>query len=187
MNMKNLIQQLTDLETNQKLNESLEECGDQTQTPQTEHPVSVNITAAGKSHVNDLLGMMKNAGLENAEEVGDETVMPMRHDIEKFRSAVDVTPGEDEMNTAPEFTGDIELEKPALESNDEYEEEHFANAYSDDEDEEEYQDTAYMTKDIAGGINREKDAYPSAQPGDNAMKADIRKKLETRLKEMMKR
>ena len=56
-----------------------------------------------------------------------------------------------------------------------------------DENEEEYQDTAYMTKDIAGGINREKDAYPSAQPGDNAMKADIRKKLETRLKEMMKR
>ena len=33
----------------------------------------------------------------------------------------------------------------------------------------EYQDHKYMTKDLSGGINREKKAYAKAQDGDNAM------------------
>ena len=39
----------------------------------------------------------------------------------------------------------------------------------DNEPDEEYQDTNYMTKDISGGLNREKKAYAKAQDGDNAM------------------
>lgn len=39
----------------------------------------------------------------------------------------------------------------------------------DNEPDEEYQDTEYMTKDLAGGINRSKKMYKAAQPGDNAM------------------
>jgi hypothetical protein len=39
----------------------------------------------------------------------------------------------------------------------------------DNEPDEEYQDTNYMTKDLAGGLNREKKSYKAAQSGDNAM------------------
>ena len=39
----------------------------------------------------------------------------------------------------------------------------------DNSPDEEYKDTQYMTKDLAGGINREKGQYKAAQPGDNAM------------------
>ena len=37
------------------------------------------------------------------------------------------------------------------------------------EPEAEYQDHKYMTKDLSGGLNREKKAYAKAQDGDNAM------------------
>ena len=37
------------------------------------------------------------------------------------------------------------------------------------EPEEEYSDMKTMTKDLSGGINREKKAYAKAQDGDNAM------------------
>lgn len=40
--------------------------------------------------------------------------------------------------------------------------------YSNEPDAE-YKDTAYMTKDLSGGINREKGAYAAAAPGDNPM------------------
>lgn len=39
----------------------------------------------------------------------------------------------------------------------------------DNEPDPEYQDHKYMTKDLSGGINREKKAYKAAQRGDNAM------------------
>jgi hypothetical protein len=37
------------------------------------------------------------------------------------------------------------------------------------EPDEEYQDTNFMTKDLAGGLNREKGAYADAEDGDNPM------------------
>ena len=39
----------------------------------------------------------------------------------------------------------------------------------DNSPDEEYKDHQYMTKDLSGGINREKKQYKAAQPGDNAM------------------
>ena len=39
----------------------------------------------------------------------------------------------------------------------------------ENEPEEEYQDSKFMTKDISGGLNREKKQYAKAQDGDNAM------------------
>ena len=39
----------------------------------------------------------------------------------------------------------------------------------DNSPEEDYKDHNYMTKDLSGGINREKKAYAAAQDGDNAM------------------
>jgi hypothetical protein len=42
----------------------------------------------------------------------------------------------------------------------------------DNEPNPDYQDHKYMTKDLSGGLNREKKAYAKAQDGDNAMAVD---------------
>jgi len=53
-------------------------------------PVSMNVSlnARGKDHVADLIDMMKNAGLKDAEPVSPE-MMPMRRDMERLRDIVD--------------------------------------------------------------------------------------------------
>ena len=174
MNMKDMIQRMTEIEDTKKdqLNESIIECGDMPPAPMEMdrgNPVSINVSmnASGKDHVEDLLNMMKKAGLGGAEEV-KPTGMPMRHDMEKFRGMVD-GPGMDMddidmslMKDKPKMLpkpGD----KPAIAMDSEEIEEY------DNEPEEDYKDTEYMTKDLSGGINREKKAYKAAQRGDNAM------------------
>ena len=42
----------------------------------------------------------------------------------------------------------------------------------ENEPDEEYKDHEYMTKDLSGGINREKNSYKAAQRGDNAMNVE---------------
>jgi len=64
-------------------------------------PVQVNVTmnATGADNVADLINIMKNAGV-TASPVSSVDVNPMRHDIEKFRSAVDddpAIPGKDDV------------------------------------------------------------------------------------------
>jgi len=52
------------------------------------------------------------------------------------------------------------------------------------EPEEEYRDHKFMTKDLSGGINRQKKQYKAAQPGDNAMAVEsIKKQLWAALQE----
>lgn len=53
-------------------------------------PVSMNVSlnATGKEHVEDLINMMKNAGMGGAKEVGAD-MMPMRVDMERLRDIVD--------------------------------------------------------------------------------------------------
>lgn len=52
------------------------------------------------------------------------------------------------------------------------------------EPDEDYRDHKFMTKDLSGGINREKKAYKAAQPGDNAMAVEsIKKQLWAALQE----
>ena len=53
----------------------------------------------------------------------------------------------------------------------------------DNSPEEEYADTKTMTKDLSGGINREKKAYAAAQDGDNPMAVDEAEELTKRIKE----
>jgi len=54
------------------------------------------------------------------------------------------------------------------------------------EPEEEYSDMKTMTKDLSGGINREKKAYAKAQDGDNAMAVEaIKAQLMAALAEKM--
>ena len=82
-----------------KLLESLDECGAMEDgmppmappMPRDDgDPVSMNVSlnARGKEHVADLIDMMKNAGLKDAEPVSQE-MMPMRTDIERLRDIVD--------------------------------------------------------------------------------------------------
>lgn len=147
MNMKDMIQRMTDLENSKKqeLTESrrIAECPpDQVAaTPMATQasegtPVSINVnmTASGKEHVDDLLSMMKSAGLGDAKPMSTD-MMPMRQDMDRLRAIVD----------EPEVEG------------------------YDNEPDEEYHDHEYMTHDLSGGINRRKKSYSDAEDGDNAM------------------
>jgi hypothetical protein len=53
----------------------------------------------------------------------------------------------------------------------------------DNSPEEEYTDTKTMTKDLSGGLNREKKAYAATQDGDNPMAVDETAELTSRIKE----
>lgn len=161
--MKDMIQRMTDLENQGKkpLNESrrIAECppaqvaDSPMATPATEGtPVSVNVnmTASGKEHVNDLLAMMKAAGLDNADQMKPD-MMPMRQDMERLRGIVD----EPEMEADSAYADSIDDEEDL----EEY----------DNEPNEEYRDHEYMTHDLSGGINKRKKAYADAERGDNAI------------------
>jgi len=138
------------------------------------NPVTMNVSlnASGKEHVEDLINMMKNAGMD-AKPVQPD-MMPMRMDMERLRDIVGEPDHEHE---------DLEMEEAPCEDCgetpcccDEQDE-----AY-DNEPDIDYKDQHYMTKDQAGGINREKKAYKKAQDGDNAMavetiKAELMKAL----------
>lgn len=165
MNMKEMIQKMTLLESEQTTTEcGMDEGGMMPPSmppmpPKDEgNPVTVNISmnASGKEHVSDLLDMMKNAGLGGAKEV-DPEMMPMRLDMERLRKAVD---GPDmEMEEAPcEECG----ESPCC--CDEETEEGY-----DNEPDEQYSDHTTMTQDLSGGINRKKRQYRPAADGDNPM------------------
>jgi hypothetical protein len=194
MNMKKLIQRMTDIENGKtKLNESsVAECGDMgmaAPAPAPENPgnpvtASITLNASGMEHVADLMRLLQQAGLEKAGPVAPAP-LPMRSDMERLRDkmaglegppsapkpqyfdADDVTGGGDDIHSKKE-PEDIRIKDGSLADDvrdSEIEE-------WDNEPEEEYQDHNYMLKDLAGGINREKRQYKAAQPGDNAMAAE---------------
>lgn len=104
------------------------------------NPVSMNVSlnASGKEHVQDLMDIVKNANLGDKPEASMDAG-PMRMDIEKFRDIVDGP--KPDMDMEPKMGGcgeDVD------------------EAEWDNAPDEEYKDTKYMTKDLAGGLNREK-------------------------------
>ena len=169
--IKKLIQAMDAIEAKPKksLNESaLAECGDMPPAPMTNpgNPVtmSISLNASGKEHVADLLGMLKNAGMQAAPPESDPS-MPMRLDIEKFRNVVDNGDQASPMAQAIEKSGMEEWEN---------------------EPDEEYSDHKLMTKDLSGGINRPKKMYKPAAKGDNPMAAEsIKDQLYKALSEKM--
>jgi hypothetical protein len=112
--------------------------------------MSVSLNASGMDHVADLMKLLKQAGLEQAGPAA-APIMPMRMDMERLRDIVDEPEMEADGAYGDSIADDLDLE--------EY----------DNEPNPEYQDHKYMTKDLSGGLNREKGAYAAAQPGDNAM------------------
>ena len=150
MNMKDMIQRMTDIESNKgkkQLKEStVAECGmpmsgapmEQQGNPVT---MSISLNASGKEHVADLINMMKNAGLQAAGPVAADT-MPMRMDMERLRGIVD----EPEMEEAEAGGFDRATTEPD-------------EAYSD-------LDAAIPNGD---DLHKKKKMYAKAQDGDNAM------------------
>jgi len=174
MNMKDMIQRMTDIEAEkQQLNENeagMPPMGAPMSAPAMDqgNPVTINVSmnASGKEHVADLLDMMKNAGLNDAEPVSAKTLSP-RLDMERLAGIMDdpKIPGKDDVE------GDKDLKQAHcndIENDDEPVEE-FANSPEGSAGDPEYKDHHHMTKDLSGGINRKKKQYKAAQPGDNAM------------------
>ena len=127
-----------------KESKELEECGPDMSMPRQEgNPVTMSVTlnASGEQHVQDLIRMMQLAGAKDAAPVASMHVGPVdKHD--------------DMVNMMRMVSDDQE----------ESVEEEWDNAPA-----EEYKDHKHMTKDLSGGLNREKKAYAKAQDGDNAM------------------
>ena len=187
--------------------------------------MNVNISAAGKDHVADLIDMMKNAGLGDAKPVDAKMLSP-RLDMERLRGIVDEPREGLDEDDNPEMMDKLQAiaDGPDGEEEllmrmdqgigdegmylrkiyDKVSNKMFSKGYGDLDDPEdfdkvhaevmqmfgikavplkdlqkqegydnepdpEYQDHEYMTKDLAGGLNREKKAYAKAQDGDNAM------------------
>ena len=141
-----------------KLLESLEECGMAPMgapAPMDRGtPVSMNVSlnASGKEHVEDLINMMKNAGMSAASQVKPDMMpaMSMRHDMDKFRDIVD---GPKMALPAPE---EMDME-------DDVEEEGY-----DNEPDEQY---GSVDDVIPSGddLHKAKKSYPKANGGDNPM------------------
>ena len=122
----------------------IEECGDNMMASQEMpmsseggHPVTVSVTASGKDNVNDLMDLIKLAG------GNPESDMPMSHDGHSHSSD-----GEMDM---------VAMRKAIMGADGEEDEvEEWSNSPDGSEPEEEYRDHEYMTRDLSGGINREK-------------------------------
>jgi hypothetical protein len=175
MNMKDMIQRMTDIEAEkQQLNENeagMPPMDAPMSAPAMDqgNPVTINVSmnASGKEHVADLLDMMKNAGLNDAEPVSAKTLSP-RMDMERLAGIMDdpKIPGKDEVpgdedTTDSSCNDDIDADDESVEE--------FANSPEGSAGDPEYKDHHHMTKDLSGGINRKKKQYKAAQPGDNAM------------------
>jgi len=121
--------------------------------PQREgSPVSMNISlnASGKENVDELMSLLKSAGL-------------------------DASPAMSMSMPAPARSMPMALAM----DNAEMEEEGLAN-----EPDEQYSDTEYMTKDLSGGINRQKKMHKPAAKGDNPMAVEsIKERLWAALNE----
>jgi len=120
------------------------------------NPVTMNISlnASGEKNVQDLINIMKNAGLSDAQPVSPE-MMPVRQDMERLRAIVG------EPDDQPDMEPSVGQEEIGM---DDEAEESYDNAPDP-----EYADHQMMTKDLSGGLNREKKMHKPAAGGDNAM------------------
>jgi len=129
------------------------------------NPVSMNVSlnASGKEHVADLLDMMKNAGLQQAEPVSAKMLSP-RMDMERLRDVVD----------GPAMELPMPKEEEEIEAEEGYE----------NEPEEEYGDIEDV---ITSGddLHKSKKGYKAAAGGDNPMsfEEEIKSRLMAALEE----
>jgi len=162
---------VNDMKTILESIQSVDECGmgeggmpmDMPSEPEDKMSMNVSLNARGDA-VEDLIKLMGGAIAPQDAPVSMPMPMPSAgpdtHDHEMG-----------DMKKMMKLASDADMEAPA---EDEPEMEDWDNS-----PEEEYSDTKTMTKDLSGGINREKKAYAKAQDGDNAMA------VETSIKEQL--
>ena len=147
-------------------------------------PVSMNVSlnARGKDHVQDLINMMKNAGLGDAKEVEPE-MMPMRTDIERLRDIVDGPKDKDMDDLKPGVQkepcpkcGKVHIGMSSC--NDSIEADDEAVAEYDNEPDENY---GAIDDVLPSGndLHKSKKGYKAAAGGDNPMdlEDDIKEQL----------
>jgi hypothetical protein len=152
MNMKKMIEAMDKIAApkKQKLNEMAS--------------VNISMNADSSDEVGRLLDLIKGVqGAHNAHALGPTDMPPMpapmpasdmRSDMDNFMSIVNKGDEEGPKELSPEESADGG----------------FGDATSAPD--EEYGDTQMMTKDLSGGLNREKKMFKKAQDGDNAMSVE---------------
>ena len=182
-----------------KILESLDECGTMEGMPMAPQPpmpaddgspvsMNVSINARGKDHVQDLIDMMKNAGLGDAKEV-EPDMMPMRRDMERLRDIVDGPKDMDDLKPGMQKEpcpkcGKVHIGMSSC--NDSIENDEEAVAEYDNEPDEQYGSVDDII-DSGDDLHKSKKAYPATAGGDNpmALEDEIKEKLAARLKELM--
>ena len=182
--MKELLEKLAELDR-------IDETVDPTpaEVKRIDEVASMNISMSGDNanEVAQLVSIMRGTGAD-AKPVDTDMINPP---MDKLRAIVGPKMPADDMRG-----GDMDDLKPGVqkepckvcgkvhlgnsgcgESTEEVETEEWDNAPDED-----YKDHQYMTKDLSGGINREKKAYKAAQDGDNAMAME---ELKTQLRDAL--
>ena len=130
---------------------------------------SMNISINGDSaaEVAELAGILKNAGMHDAKPASD--IMPHADN------------SHDDMMSKMAIVNEPEMDAPCGMDEEGVEEDW------DNSPDESYADTQTMTKDLSGGINRQKKSYPATQDGDNpmAVETSIKEQLWAALNEKM--
>lgn len=182
MNMKKLIESI----------DAIEECGmtempnmapsmDMPSEPEDKMSMNVSLNARGDA-VEDLIKLMGGAIAPQDAPTSMPMPMPMPsagpdahdHEMGDMKKMMKLA------SDAPE----ADVEEPEMDAmgSDDPEMEDWDNS-----PEEEYSDTKTMTKDLSGGINREKKSYKATQDGDNpmAVETSIKEQLWAALNEKM--
>lgn len=147
---------------------------------------SMNISMSGDNagEVAELMKLMQNAGMPDA---GPVMGMPHDHDSDcGCGSCAGDDHAEPDGDEGPIVALPMPKQGPDMakmrdmvaSSMDDKAEEDYAN-----EPDEEYANVDYMTKDLSGGLNKQKKMYAKAQDGDNAMAVEELDKLSSSLKQ----
>ena len=167
--MKDLLQKLTDLENTL---DSMDPTPKEVKQINEAASMSINMSGETADDVARLVQIMRDGGAPDAGAMKPDMMPPMGPpDMGKMRDLVKLAPpmDMDGMDGPPDMP-DMDKGKDGkdtimgMDMEDDVEE-----AGYDNSPEEDYKDHQYMTKDLSGGINREKKAYAKAQDGDNAM------------------
>ena len=156
------------------------------------NPVSMNVSlnASGKDHVEDLIKMMKNAGMSDAQPVTPD-MMPMRRDMERLRDIVDEPNDMDDLKPVMQDEpcpkcGKMHMGMSACNDSIEMDDEDEAVAEYDNEPDEQYGSIDDVI-DTGDDLHKSKKAYKATQDGDNpmALEASIREELYKAIQEKM--
>ncbi len=161
----------------------LPECGESmpAQAPMTSAPsgATMNITmnAQGADQIKSLLDIISRADTTSTTSLAPtEPAEPMLPVSDEFGSDDDFSGSDDDFSGSDDdFSGSDDFDNIEDELHDDIEDSYKASTTPDPK----YADTEYMTRDLAGGLNKEKRMFKKAQDGDNAMaaeaiKADLR-------------